>query len=131
MIRTIVKRIKKNERGAAIIEFALVLPLLLVLVIGLIEFGWIFNGWIILTGAAREGARTAITNQEEAIVIEMVDNHAADFPGGYSAEMDLSGERITVTVTGTLPSITGVYENWFGSVPQITAKAESKRYYKD
>lgn len=129
MIRTIVKRIKKNERGAAIVEFALVLPLLLVLVIGLIEFGWIFNGWIILTGAAREGARAAITNPDAAI--EMVNNHAADFPGDYSAGISVAGERITVTVSGTLPSVTGVYENWFGDIPQINAKAETKRYYPD
>ncbi|MGH2756907.1 MAG: TadE/TadG family type IV pilus assembly protein [Actinomycetota bacterium] len=38
-------------------EFALVLPLLLLLVFGIIEFGFIFNRWVTVTHAAREGVR--------------------------------------------------------------------------
>jgi Flp pilus assembly protein TadG len=46
-----------GERGAAIVEFAIVLPLLLLLVFGIIEFGRGYNVKVQLTGAVREGAR--------------------------------------------------------------------------
>jgi Flp pilus assembly protein TadG len=46
-----------NEDGAAAVEMALVLPILLLLVFGIIEFGFIFNRYISVTHAAREGVR--------------------------------------------------------------------------
>lgn len=46
-----------NERGASAVEFALVAPLLFLLLFGIIEFGFIFNRWITITHAAREGVR--------------------------------------------------------------------------
>jgi Flp pilus assembly protein TadG len=47
----------RNEDGAAAVEMALVLPILLLLVFGIIEFGFIFNRYISVTHAAREGVR--------------------------------------------------------------------------
>jgi Flp pilus assembly pilin Flp len=46
-----------SERGAAAVEFALLLPLLLLLVFGIIDFGRAINAQITITQAAREGAR--------------------------------------------------------------------------
>lgn len=45
------------DRGAAAVEFALVLPLLLILIFGIIDFGRLLNAQIAVTEAAREGAR--------------------------------------------------------------------------
>jgi Flp pilus assembly protein TadG len=49
-----------NERGAAIIETAITLPLMLLVVVGIFEFGRAFQTWEVLTNAAREGARVAV-----------------------------------------------------------------------
>ena len=46
-----------RERGQALLEFALVVPIFLVLVFGIIDFGWALRSWITVTNAAREGAR--------------------------------------------------------------------------
>lgn len=46
-----------GDRGAAAVEFALLLPLLLLIVFGLIDFGRALNAQVTLTQAAREGAR--------------------------------------------------------------------------
>lgn len=48
-----------NDGGAAAVEFALLLPLILVLVLGIIDFGGMLHGQVTLTQAAREGARVA------------------------------------------------------------------------
>ena len=50
------KRIR-SERGAELIEFGLTLPLLLLVVLGIIEFGFMFQEYEVVTNAAREGAR--------------------------------------------------------------------------
>lgn len=49
-----------SERGAELVEMALVLPLLLLVLVGIIEFGFMFQRFLVLTNAANEGARVAI-----------------------------------------------------------------------
>ena len=49
---------RAGERGAAAVEFALILPILLTLVFGIVEFGWAFGQQVSLGNAAREAART-------------------------------------------------------------------------
>jgi Flp pilus assembly protein TadG len=50
----------KGERGSALIEAAVTLPLLLLVAVGIFEFGRVFQTWQVLTNAAREGARMAV-----------------------------------------------------------------------
>ncbi len=47
----------RSDGGAAAVEFALILPIFVLLVFGIVEFGRLFNTQVSLTGAAREGAR--------------------------------------------------------------------------
>jgi Flp pilus assembly protein TadG len=47
----------KHDRGAAVVEFALVVPILLMLVFGIIEFGRLYSIQTSITAAARAGAR--------------------------------------------------------------------------
>lgn len=49
---------QRGERGAAVVEFALVVPVLLLLVLGIAEFGRAYNIQTVVSGAAREGVRT-------------------------------------------------------------------------
>jgi Flp pilus assembly protein TadG len=55
-----VRRFLRAESGAELIEFGLTLPLLLLLVLGMIEFGFLFREYEVVTNAAREGARIAV-----------------------------------------------------------------------
>jgi Flp pilus assembly protein TadG len=50
----------RSEEGAQLVEFALVLPLLLLVVLGIAEFGFMFQRFEVVTNAAREGARVAV-----------------------------------------------------------------------
>ena len=54
-----IRKTRKNEMGQSLVEFALVVPLLLLLVIGIAEFGRAWMTRNILTGAVREAARIA------------------------------------------------------------------------
>lgn len=59
----------REEGGGAAVEFALVLPILVLLVFGIVEFGGAFNTDLSVTHAAREGARlAAVGNWDKAVV---------------------------------------------------------------
>ncbi len=59
---------KVRDRGSAAVEFALVLPLLLLIVFGIIDLGRALNAQITLTEAAREGVRLAAYGDSAATV---------------------------------------------------------------
>jgi Flp pilus assembly protein TadG len=55
-------RLARNERGAALLETAITIPLILLISVGIFEFGRAYQTWQVLTNAAREGARIAVIN---------------------------------------------------------------------
>jgi Flp pilus assembly protein TadG len=76
------KTLTRSERGQAVAEFALVLPLLLILVFGVIQFGIVFRDYLALTDATRAGARKAAVSRmsadPNATAVSAVDKAAAD-----------------------------------------------------
>jgi Flp pilus assembly protein TadG len=50
----------RSERGAELVEFAIVLPVLLLITMGIVDFGFMFQRYVVLTNAAMEGARIAV-----------------------------------------------------------------------
>ncbi|SDE92777.1 TadE-like protein [Blastococcus fimeti] len=94
-----------GERGAAAVEFALVAPVLLLLLLGIIEFSKAFHNQGTLSAAAREGARSMALGHTVAEARSAV---RATLPGG----MTLTDSQITmslpscVTATGTNPTVT-------------------------
>jgi TadE-like protein len=50
----------RSERGAELIEMAVALPLLLLVVMGIVDFGFLFQRYVVLTNAAMEGARVGM-----------------------------------------------------------------------
>ncbi|WP_298585390.1 TadE/TadG family type IV pilus assembly protein [uncultured Kocuria sp.] len=106
----------RSERGAAAVEFALVVPILLALVLGIMEFGRAYNAQISLTHAARETARTmAITNVWTDAVTHGVgaapslDLESGDFTPSLTT--CTPGQQIQVTVTQNLQTITGIADD--------------------
>ena len=53
-------RTRRSARAAAVVELAVVLPFLLAILFGIIEFGWTFMVYQTVTNAAREGCRVAV-----------------------------------------------------------------------
>lgn len=105
-----------GDRGAAAIEFALVLPVLILLVVGLIEFGRAYNVLISLSNAAREGARTmAIENdpaEARASAIQAAPGLDPALGAGQIAVNPTdcaTGETAEVTITYALELVTGYF----------------------
>ena len=92
----------RNEKGVALIETALTLPLVLLLTIGAIEFGRAYQTWQVLTNAAREGARVAVLpGTTDGDVTGRVEDY---MESGY---LGAAGDA-TVTVTRNNPVGVGV-----------------------
>jgi Flp pilus assembly protein TadG len=94
-------RLKKNERGAALLETAITIPMILMVCIGIFEFGRAYQTWQVLTNAAREGARLAvIQGSTDADVRARVNTYLTG--GGLTS---LGDDRIILTrnrpLTGT------------------------------
>jgi hypothetical protein len=81
---------RKNRRGAAVVEFAFVAPLLFMLIFGIIEFGRLLMVQQILTNASREGARRAVLEQATASEVESVVTT-------YMSSSSVSGASVTVS----------------------------------
>lgn len=98
----VVKEMKdvKGERGAELIEMAIVLPILLLVFAAIVDFGFLFQRYEAVTNAAREGARVAVLpNYTQADVQARVQN--------YLAASGLTGAPtpyVNQNVTQTLPS---------------------------
>jgi Flp pilus assembly protein TadG len=68
---------KEARRGQALVEFALVIPIFLLLLFAIFDLGRAVFAYNTLTSAAREGARLAIVNQDEASIIQHAKNASA------------------------------------------------------
>ena len=68
----------RGDRGAAAVEFALVVPLLFLLVFGMIDFGWAINRYTVLNNATREGVRLASLGADSSEITASVTESLED-----------------------------------------------------
>ncbi len=92
---------KRPDEGAAMVEFALILPFLLLILFGIIEFGWALSTTLDIRHGAREGARLAAVNADSAIVMGNTVCDSMSLAGGATvifANPGDVGDEATVTV---------------------------------
>jgi hypothetical protein len=77
-------RDRQKEHGASLVEFALLAPLLILLLFGIIEFGWLFGQYNDVKHGAREGARLAAVDGGDSAQIS---NYVCTTMDGLSAGM--------------------------------------------
>lgn len=66
----------QGERGQALVEFALVLPILLILLLGILDFSRAVAAYNSVSNGARSGARVAIVNQDPVAIRDAVESEA-------------------------------------------------------
>jgi Flp pilus assembly protein TadG len=134
----------RAEDGAQLVEFALVLPLLLLVLLGIAEFGFMFQRYEVVTNAAREGARMAVlpgygTADVQARVAAyvtsgrvptnttnpnvLVEDVSIPVAGGSLPAM--SAKRVTVTYTYTFQFLNAL-SAFFGSRAAVPLTAVSE-----
>lgn len=105
-----------NERGAVAAEFALILPILLTLLFGIMEFGMLMYGREVVTNATREGARQGIIQKVPAVTAAQITTVATNYLTGTGvnpasvtfavpASGGVTGTPVTVTATYRYPWI--------------------------
>jgi Flp pilus assembly protein TadG len=119
------RRLARDRRGATILEFALILPLFLVLTVGILEFARAFNIWQVVVNSAREGARIVAlppgSQSNTALVQARIDD--------YLTSNGLDPAAATVTITGingapgTLGEVTVQYPYTFTYFPGVATLA--------
>jgi Flp pilus assembly protein TadG len=116
----------REQRGAVAVEFALVFPLLILVLFGVIEYGAVYNAQLQLTGAAREAAREmAVTGSAGSARAAALDAAPALVPALTTGDIAFSsgscapGTDVTVTISYEKPFLTG----FFGAHVDLTGVA--------
>ena len=109
----ILAKLRKSERGQSLVEFALVLPVLLILVLGSIDVGWLLYAKISTASAAREAARAvAVLDATEYAGFQgIADAKMTAVPGTEIVNVEpkvyTEGAQVTVTVTTNVSPLVG------------------------
>ena len=116
------RRTELRKRGQAMVEFALVLPILLIILMGIMEFGLVFHEYLVVTHAAREGARVAVLGGTDAEINATVTSAADSIDRGaltttIAPGVRVRGQQVTVQVTNTVPLITPLFSAIFPQNP--------------
>jgi len=85
-----------DERGASAVEFALVLPVLMLILFGTIEFGMVMYSREVLTNASREGARAGIVQQIPKPTTGEIQSVVTTYLSGTG----INPANVTITVSG-------------------------------
>lgn len=127
-------KVSKRRSGATIVEFALVIPILLGILLGVVEFGWLVKTQLTLANATREGARAAavgkstseiqtriasaaaplsLTSPDGSITMQYSVDNGTTFlawPADYNGRNGVfAGNQIKITVTYKHRSLTGFF----------------------
>jgi Flp pilus assembly protein TadG len=80
---------RRRDGGQALVEFALVLPVFLILVLGIVDFGWALRSWMTVSNSAREGARLGAAGA----TCDDIRQRAVDTSGSLLTAYDVSVEN--------------------------------------
>lgn len=119
----------KRRGGAALIEFALIIPVLLALVIGIMEFGWLVKNNLTVANAAREGARVASLGKPTTEVLTRIQNStkplSVSAPDG-SVDMKWSDNNGADNYPNTVSDSAGQNSVVSGKLIKITVRSKFK-----
>src|SRR5687767_10823164 len=107
---------KRNQRGAALIETAITIPIVLLISVGIFEFGRAYQTWQVLTNAAREGARVSIiAGKSDDDVRNAVKKYmdVGGLPKAYASDVKINLNRNVALGTNNASEIVVLYPYTF------------------
>jgi Flp pilus assembly protein TadG len=127
----------RNNNGQSLVEFALILPLFMLIVLGIFDFGRAIYGYSALHNAAREGARYgAVHPCDTSGIIDMAQQMAVGLGEGVTVtptivHVGAVPERIQVTVRFQFNTVTPLIGNFLGSGGSITLRSQSQHHIEN
>lgn len=122
-----------NEKGQALVEFAIILPVLLLVLLGIMEFGMMINSYLTIQNASREGARLGIVG---GTTDEIKSRVAAVSPNLNAADLNVSvspddgnrnsGDTLTVTVDYNYHTIVPFITNFINNIIVLNASTSMR-----
>lgn len=122
-------KVLKNERGQSLIEFTIILPIILIILMGIFEFGIMINSYLTINNAARESSRLAAVGGTDIEVINMALSRLPNLdtnnimievtPSGLNR---VRGESVTVKITYNYQVITPIISNIINNSVNLIAK---------
>lgn len=123
----------RSDSGAAAVEFALVAPILILLLVGMLQFGLVFNRWLQLEHAAREGVRWASLRNPAADVRQHTEDASALDSDDLTIEITppdpmaaAPNTPAIVVVRMDVPVFTPLMSAFLGDVVHLTASATQR-----
>ena len=142
-MRRSLRRLRCGEDGAELIEMALITPILLLILAGIFDFGFMFRSWEVVTNAAREGARVGVLPSygcadggpaEDRVIAYLASAGVPAPPAGNIVPTagtlptpagTISTCSVQVTVTQQLPSLSVVMAMFGTALTSLDLRAAS------
>lgn len=91
---------QRGERGQTLVEFALIAPVVLLILMAILSFGLAFSWKIMLNGAAREGARIGAVGSNTATVVSKVMANLSSLPNSNTVSVSIATTHTDGTTLG-------------------------------
>ena len=122
-----ISKLRNRDEGAQLIEFAILAPFLILLVLGIVEFGWGLAQQIDVRHRARETVRAAIVDEPvDEIRARACENDIVKASNVKVIHIETGtdeGSELSVEITASMQTLTGLLGVFFGSDPEISSTA--------
>lgn len=133
-----ISRLLKSEKGQSLVEFALIVPLLLTLLCGVIDFGWLYSNKYQVDHAAYSGVRYAVIkgsdmkdSEKNALIndtkTQVTDNLGAG-AGSPTVTVTIDADDVTVNVKCEIKMLTFVGQLFIGQYYSADSTSIGARY---
>jgi len=123
----------RNEKGQSLVEFAILLPVLLLLLMGILEFGLMLNSYLTINNSAREGARLGIVAGSNIEIKQLINNISPNLDSKYVVinvtpleGSRKSGDTLKVEVIYNYQVIIPIISNILGNVVVLKAQTSMR-----
>jgi len=120
----------RNNRGQSIVELAILLPVLVMIMLGILQLGLVFNAYTMISNGAREGARTASVGGDDVAVLAATGNNTTSLDQANltvnitpSAGSRTSGNAVVVNLSYDVDVIVPLIGGIIGDPIQLNASS--------
>ena len=123
------RRRKEGDKGAALVEFSLLIGVLLMIALGAFEYGMVFRDWLSVSVASREGGRVAASaanyGDADCVILEATSGALQSLESGDITQVHINRSDATGSYPGTNSSYTRRYRPANPSDPNLVACSSS------